>query len=70
MSFKILPQKTHIVFCWVLSHTGSKGNEKADFAAKSALDFPRTKVGVPYNDLKHCISQYILSTWQDTGMVR
>ena len=21
--------------------------------------------GVPYNDFKHCISQYILSTWQD-----
>ena len=22
-------------------------------------------VGVAYNDFKHCISQYILSTWQD-----
>ena len=22
-------------------------------------------VGVPYNDFKHCISQYIISTWQD-----
>ena len=42
-----------------------KGNEKADFAPKSALDLPRTKVGVPYSDFKHCISQYILSTWQD-----
>ena len=26
---------------------GIKGNEKADFAAKSALDLPCTKVGVP-----------------------
>ena len=33
--------------------------------AKSALDLPRSKVGVPYNDFKHCINQYILSTWQD-----
>ena len=41
------------------------GNEKADFAAKSALDLPRTKVCEPYSDFKHCISQYILSTWQD-----
>ena len=32
---------------------------------KSALDLPHTKVGVPHNDFKHCISQYILSTWQD-----
>ena len=40
-------------------------NEKADLAAKSALDLPRTKVGVPYNDFKHCSNQYISSTWQD-----
>ena len=54
-----------IVFSWVPSHTGIKGNEKADSAAKSALDLPRTRVGVPYNDFKHCINQYIFSTWQD-----
>ena len=42
-----------------------KINEKADSAAKSALDLPRTKVGVPYNDFKHCINQYIFNTWQD-----
>ena len=54
-----------IVFCWVPSHTDIKGIEKADFATKSALDLPRTKVGVPYNDVKHCINEYIFSTWQD-----
>ena len=57
--------KKDIVFCWVPNHNGIKGNEKADFAAKSALDLSRTKVGVPYSHFKHCISQYILSTWQD-----
>ena len=57
--------KKDIVLCWVPSHTGIKGNEKADSAAKSALDLPRAKVGVPYNDFKHCINQYIFSTWQD-----
>ena len=36
-----------------------------DSAAKSALDFPRVKVGVPNTDFKHHINQYILSTWQD-----
>ena len=51
-------------FLWVPSHL-IKGNEKADFAAKSALDLPRIKVGVPYTDFKHLISQYIFSTWQD-----
>ena len=57
-------QKRHC-FCWVPSHTGIKGNEKADSAAKSALDLHRAKVGVPYTDFKHLISQYIFSTWQD-----
>ena len=40
-------------------------NERADSSAKSALDLPHAKVGVPYNDFKHCINQNILSTWQD-----
>ena len=62
--FLILPKKD-IFFCWVPSHTGIKGNEKADSAAKSALDLPRAKVGVPYTDVKYLISQYIFSTWQD-----
>ena len=48
----------------VPSHNGIGGNEKADSAAKSALELQHAKVGVPYTDFKHCISQYILSTWQ------
>ena len=40
-------------------------NEKADSAAKSILELSHAKGGVPYNDFKHCISQYILSIWQD-----
>ena len=54
-----------IILCWVPSHTGIGGNEKADSAAKSALELPYAKDGVPYSDFKHCISQHILSTWQD-----
>ena len=51
------------IFCWVASHTGIRGNEKADSAAKSALELPRVKVGVSYTDFKH-ISQYSFSIWQ------
>ena len=35
------------------------------YVCMPALDLPRAKVGVPYNDFKHCINQYIFSTWQD-----
>ena len=59
--------KKDIVFCWVPSHTDIRGNEKADSAAKSALDLPRAKVGVPYTDFKYLISQYIFSTWQEAS---
>ena len=64
MCLFIYCQKRHC-FCWVHSHTGIKGNEKADSAAKSFLDLPRAKVGVPYTDFKHLMSKYIFSTWQD-----
>ena len=37
--------------CWVSSHIGIRGNEKADSAATSAPDLPRVKVGVPYTIL-------------------
>ena len=54
-----------IILCWVSSHVGIKGNEKADSVAKSALDLPHAQVGVPYTDFKHLNIQYIFSTWQD-----
>ena len=44
--------------------------ERADSAARSALDLPHAKVGVPYNDFKHCINQYILSLGNMIGMVQ
>ena len=50
VSFLIFPKKD-IVFCWVSSHTGIKGNEKADFAVKSALDLPRTNIFLPFGKM-------------------
>ena len=40
-------------------------NEKAHSVARSALKLSRNKVGVPYNDFKHKIYQYILSILHD-----
>ena len=43
-----------IILCWVPRHV-----EKADSSYKFALDVPRAKVGVPYSDFKHLVSQYL-----------
>ena len=55
-----------IIFCWVPSHTQILVLEATKWQtnAKSALELPQVKVGVPYTDFKPCISQYVLSTLQ------
>ena len=50
----------------LLGHkTTNKHNEKADLAAKAALNLPRANLGIPYTDLKFQIDKYIMPNWQD-----
>ena len=44
--------KKYIILCWLHSHVGIKGNEKANSAVKCTLDLPRSIVGVTYTDVK------------------
>ena len=45
--------------------TAGEGNEKADVAAKAALNLPHANLGIPFTDLKFQIDKYIISNWQD-----
>ena len=61
----IIHTKNKIVrFCWVPSHCGIPGNERADVAAKAALNKTESAILIPASDFKPKINQYILNIWQ------
>ena len=41
-----------------------RGNERADSAAKSALDLSPKVISIPYTDLKPTISKFLHTKWQ------
>ena len=53
-----------VVFCWVPSHMGIHGNERADKAAKEALSKDVTECLVSYTDARQYISEHVKKLWQ------
>ena len=53
-----------VVFCWVPSHVDIPGNEKADKAAKAALELEVSQSEIPHSDFKPLIYKAIQLQWQ------
>ena len=55
-----------VIFCWIPSHIGIQGNDKADSLAKTATNMTPDKKNIktPYTDLKPKIKQIVTKKWQ------
>ena len=59
-----LAELNSIFFCWLPSHVGIKGNEKADIAANSALTLSISDLKIPFTDFKPSINTFLHNKWQ------
>ena len=54
-----------MIFCWIPSHIGILGNEKANSLGKAAINMtPDKNIKTPYSDLKPKIKQIVTKKWQ------
>ena len=59
-----LSKNNSIILTWILSHIGIQGNERADRAAKKALQTCISNTKIPYIDLKPLINKFIIKKWK------
>ena len=58
--------RADIVFCWLSSHIGIRGNEEAEKSAKDALLLEFLSFEVPFNDFQPLMSEFVQNMWQQS----
>jgi len=61
---RLITRGKSIDFCWVPSHVGIHGNERADRAAKAALEGPICTMKIPHSDFIPYVCDYVRRMWQ------
>ena len=59
-----MPSHKNVILGWIPSYIRVSGNERAHWAAKSALDLSPEVISIPYTDLKPIISKFLHTKWQ------
>ena len=53
-----------MIYCWLPSYIGIRGNERADSSAKAGLGKEISAVKLPYQDVRQYIGKYVTGIWQ------
>ena len=62
---KLKQRNVYVNLCWIPSHIGVEGNEKADKLAKEAVTLPCGMNKLPLDDYLATIKKIVRSEWQD-----
>ena len=61
---QLLKKRKQITLCWIPSHIGIVGNERADKEAKSSLELDVRPLSIPFTDFLPKAKQFYHNLWQ------